>query len=240
MSRLRAVGLYHNLNFKDGQQELQTPFEPLPLVEQATHIPIEVPEIFIKPYIENLTQNYDMQNTWPVTQPDESKLSLYNASPEDIPQLEQKLISLSELTPKNQTTKDDIFCNNIIHHIHCKSNENYFIDTMGILHKSITDFNIIFLSVVVPKILIKYLLHAAHDSLGYVGATKLYYLLKRLYYFQGMEKAINWYVRTCQKCLIINLQKPNYINLHEDIAQTPQDHISIKLIGPYNTTPQGN
>ena len=38
----------------------------------------------------------------------------------------------------------------------------------------------------------------------------------------------------------MNLQKPHYINLHQDIAQTPQDHISIDLIGPYNITSQGN
>ena len=38
----------------------------------------------------------------------------------------------------------------------------------------------------------------------------------------------------------MNLQKTHYINLHQDIAQTPQDHISINLIGPYNTTSQGN
>ena len=36
------------------------------------------------------------------------------------------------------------------------------------------------------------------------------------------------------------LKKPNYIILHQDIAQTPQGHISIDLIGPYNTTSQGN
>ena len=38
----------------------------------------------------------------------------------------------------------------------------------------------------------------------------------------------------------MNLQKPKYINLHQDITQTPQDHMSINLIGPYNTTSQGN
>ena len=38
----------------------------------------------------------------------------------------------------------------------------------------------------------------------------------------------------------MNLQKPNYISLHHNIAQTPQDHISIDLIGCYNTTSQGN
>ena len=102
MSRLRAVGLYHDLDFKDGQQELGTPFEPLPSVKQSTHTSIEVQDIFIKPDIENLVQNYDTQNTLPVTQPEESKLSLDNASPEDIPQLKKKkLMSVPELTPKN-------------------------------------------------------------------------------------------------------------------------------------------
>ena len=39
VSRLRAVGLYHDLNFEDGQQEPGTPFEPLAPVEQSTHTP---------------------------------------------------------------------------------------------------------------------------------------------------------------------------------------------------------
>ena len=38
----------------------------------------------------------------------------------------------------------------------------------------------------------------------------------------------------------MNLQKPHFINLHEDISQTPQDHISINLLGPYNITSQGD
>ena len=53
-----------------------------------------------------------------------------------------------------------------------------------------------------------------------------------------MQKIIHRYTRTCQKCKIINLQKPNYTNVHQDITQTPQDHISIDLIGPNSTTSQ--
>ena len=30
----------------------------------------------------------------------------------------------------------------------------------------------------------------------------------------------------------MNLQKPNYINVLQEIALTPQDHLSIDLIGP--------
>ena len=105
VSRLRAVGLYHDLDFKDGQQELSIPFIPQPPAEQSAHNPIKVHEIFIKPDIGNLAQNYDTLKTLPVTQTEESKLSLDNVSPEDIPHLEQKLMSLPELTPeKNSST----------------------------------------------------------------------------------------------------------------------------------------
>ena len=38
----------------------------------------------------------------------------------------------------------------------------------------------------------------------------------------------------------MNLQKPNYINVHQDTTQTPQDHISIDLSEAYNATSQGN
>ena len=38
----------------------------------------------------------------------------------------------------------------------------------------------------------------------------------------------------------MNLLKPNYINIHQDITQMPQDHLAIDLMGPYNSTSQGN
>ena len=111
---------------------------------------------------------------------------------------------------------------------------------MGILHKKVTDFNSTFSAVVVPQIFIKYLLHASHDSVGYVGDMKLYHFLKWIYYLQGMRKKIHQYVRSCHKCQIMNLQKTHFIYLHQDIAQTVEDHISIDLFGPYNVTSQGN
>ena len=38
----------------------------------------------------------------------------------------------------------------------------------------------------------------------------------------------------------MHLQKPNFIELHQDIAQTPQDHLSTALLGPCNITSQVN
>ena len=38
----------------------------------------------------------------------------------------------------------------------------------------------------------------------------------------------------------MNLQKPNYVNLHQNIAQTQQDYLSVDLIVPYKSTTKGN
>ena len=38
----------------------------------------------------------------------------------------------------------------------------------------------------------------------------------------------------------MSLQKSRFIDLHWDIAQTSQDHLSIDLLGPYNVTSHGN
>ena len=52
VSRLRAVGLYHDLVFKDHTQEYSAPFKPLPPFEQMTRTPLDVNEVFIKPNVE--------------------------------------------------------------------------------------------------------------------------------------------------------------------------------------------
>ena len=117
---------------------------------------------------------------------------------EDTPQVEQKLMSLPKLTPDKITLlqQQDTFCNNILTRLHCNPHDTYFTDSMGILHKKVIDFNSTFSSVVVPKLLIKYLLHTLHNSLGHVGAKKLYHFIKSIYYFPNMRKAIHKYVRT--------------------------------------------
>ena len=99
MSRLRAVGLYHDLYFKYHQQEFSATFQPLPPYEPATYMPLEVNEIFTAPNIEKLMQNYNALHDIPIAQTDKAKLCLENVSPTDIAQLEQNLMSLPDLTP---------------------------------------------------------------------------------------------------------------------------------------------
>ena len=53
----------------------------------------------------------------------------------------------------------------------------------------------------------KYLLHALHDSLGHVKATKLFHFLKWLSYFKGMRRKLHEYARSFHKRQIMNLHK---------------------------------
>ena len=108
MSRLRAVGLYHDLDFKDHQQEFSTLFELLLPAEEMPHMPIEDNKIFITPVIEKLMQNYDTLHNLPTAQMDEGELSLENASPAAIPHLEQKTEVPTRINSRqsNKTTKE--------------------------------------------------------------------------------------------------------------------------------------
>ena len=112
-------------------------------------------------------QNYDAVPDLSTAQTDEAKLSLENVSPSDILHLEQNLMSLPELAPEKviKLQKNATFCKNILQHMHCNKNDNYFIDATSILHKEVIDFNSTFSVMVILQILIKYLLYASHDSL---------------------------------------------------------------------------
>ena len=120
VSRLKAVGLYHDINSRDHQQEYSTLFDPLPSVEPVTHMPLELNEFFIVPDIEKLMQTYDTLHDSPTGQiNDDIKLSLENMSPADIPQLEQNSMSLLELTPEKviKLQKNILQKNNTTHRL---------------------------------------------------------------------------------------------------------------------------
>ena len=138
VSRLKAVGLYHDINSNDHQQEFNTPFEPSPPVEPVTHMLLGVNETFSTPDIERTVQSYDTLHDSTIPQPgDDIKLSLENVSPTDILQLEENLMSLLELTPEKviKLQKSDVFCKNILQFIGCSKYDNHFKDVMGILHE---------------------------------------------------------------------------------------------------------
>ena len=108
---------------------------------------IVVHKILIENHVETL------ENQVTASQADYPNLPLEDIAPEDAPHLEQKLMSLPELTPDKITPlqqKDTLF-NNIVTHLHCNPHEKYFTDSVRILHKKVLDLNSTLSSVVVPK-----------------------------------------------------------------------------------------
>ena len=169
VSRLRVVGLHHNLDSKDHQQEFKLPFEPLPPVEQATHMPIQVNEIFIAPDIEKLTTNYDALHDLPTVQRQCTSVSR-ECFIHRYPSFRTKfnVLTRTHLKKVVKLQKNNTFYKKILEHIHCCENANYFTDAMGILQKKVINFNSTFAAVVIPQILITYLLHASHNSLCHI------------------------------------------------------------------------
>ena len=77
VSRLKAVGICHDIDPNDYQQELSTPFKPQPPVEPVANTPVEVNEVVIVPDIEKCTQAYDTLHYSPTERTrDEVKCSL--------------------------------------------------------------------------------------------------------------------------------------------------------------------
>ena len=135
VSKLRAVGSYHDIDLKGHQQEFSVPFEPLPPVEPATCMPLEMNEVFIVPNVEKLAQTYDTLHNVPTGQTNEYvKLSLENALHTDIPPLEYfNVPARINIRKSNTTTKEwhTLQKHNCI--IDCSKHEKYFIDTTYIL-----------------------------------------------------------------------------------------------------------
>ena len=68
LSRFKAVGIYHDIDVNNHQQEFSTSFEPLPSVELVPHTLLEVNEVVITFDIERLSQAYDTLHYSPTTQ----------------------------------------------------------------------------------------------------------------------------------------------------------------------------
>ena len=74
VSRIRAVGLYHDLDFKGHHNKFSAPFEPLLLIHPMTHTTLEIYEVYITSYIEKHMQNYDALHDLTNKQTDKAEL----------------------------------------------------------------------------------------------------------------------------------------------------------------------
>ena len=97
-----------------------------------------------------------------------------------------------------------------------------------------------FLALVIPKSWKYTVLVEAHDKLGHQGNTHTYCLMKRQYYWKGMNKGIWKYIANCMLCHREKTKIQNYHLQMMEIPNRPFDKIAINLITECKTYTSGN
>ena len=139
--------------------------------------------------------------------------------------------------------RQDGFCRKTIEEIHKhkrKTSDKYHMYN-GLLHRYNTDYKQRFQALVIPVSYAKIVLKLAHDELGHNGTTRTYALVKRMFYWKGLKKDTENYVKTCHTCQQYNIQSVRYTPGHFEIPEAPMDFISMDLIGEFKMgSTQGN
>ena len=79
-----------------------------------------------------------------------------------------------------------------------------------------------FLALVIPKSWKYTVLVEAHNKLGHQGNTHTYCLIKRQYYWKGMNKDIQKYIANCTLC---HRKKAKIQNYPLQMTKSPTDHL---------------
>ena len=79
-----------------------------------------------------------------------------------------------------------------------------------------------------------------HDKLGHQGNTHTYCLIKRQYYWEGMNKDICKYIATCALCHREKAKAQLYPLQMTDIPDRPFDKIAIDLVTECDMSTSGN
>ena len=113
----------------------------------------------------------------------------------------QKPVTADRLDAILQMQRTDSFCKCISKRLlNAKAPHHEFdtfIHVQGILYKHVMDAGKQFIALVIPKSWKYTVLVGAHDKLGRQGNSCTYYLIKRHYYWKGMNKNIRKYIANC-------------------------------------------
>ena len=115
-----------------------------------------------------------------------------------------------------------------------------FTNMKGLLYKHITDSGKPFLNLVIPKSWKYTVLVEAHDKLGHQGNSQMYCLIKRQYYWKGMNKDIRKYIANCILCRQEKAKVKQYPLQMTEIPDRPFDKIAIHLVTECKTSTSGN
>ena len=123
--------------------------------------------------------------------------------------------------------KTDPFCKWISKHLSngkaSKHEMELSTDIKRLPYKHIMDSGQKFLALVIPKSWKYTVLGEAHDKLGHQGNTHTYCLIKRQYYWKGMNKDICKYITNCALCCREKAKIQNYLLQMMEIPNRPFD-----------------
>ena len=103
-----------------------------------------------------------------------------------------------------------------------------------LLKKYVVDGDKTYETIVLPRALIAQILKMAHGDLGHNGTHGTYMILKRLYYWKGLNPSVTKHIQRCYHCQRRNKQVVKYATLHFDVATFPMQFISMDLIGEFH------
>ena len=97
-----------------------------------------------------------------------------------------------------------------------------------------------FLALVISKSWKYTVLVEVHDKLGHQGNSLNYCLIKRKYYWKGMNKDIRKYITNCTLCCREKAKIQHYPLQMMEIPDRPFHKIAINLVTECNTLTSGN
>ena len=115
-----------------------------------------------------------------------------------------KPLTADRLEALLQMQRTDLFCRCISKQLLNGKVTQHEFDTLthvkGLLYKHVMDSGKPFLALVIPKSWKYTVLVEAHDKLGHQSNSHTYCLIKRQYYWKGMNKDIRKYIANCILC----------------------------------------
>ena len=110
----------------------------------------------------------------------------------------------------------------------------------GLLYKHVMDSGKQFLALIILKSWKYTVLEEAHNKLGHQGNSCTYCLIKRQYYWKGMNKDIRKYISNCILCQREKAKVQHYPLQMTEIPDRPFNKIAIDLVTECETSTSGN
>ena len=110
----------------------------------------------------------------------------------------------------------------------------------GLLYRYASDHSKDFCAVVIPKAWRYMILVETHDKMGHQGNNRTYSLIKRQYYWKGMEKDVKDYIQRCPACQQEKARVQSYTLHMMEIPDRPFDKIAMDLVTDFTESNKGN